>query len=108
MGLFVFPGHKYLGPGNELDSGEPVDSDDLIAQEHDKAYDSAECQEDIYRADEIAIFSFIFDWIKNRNWHSALGALGISFKHCTEKVFNRVLYPRLEPSTENEINNNNN
>lgn len=98
MGLFVFPGHKYLGPGNEL--GEPVDSDDLIAQEHDRAYDSNECKENIYRTDEIEIFSFIFDWFKNRNWHSALGALGISFKHCTEKLFNRVLYPRLGPSSE--------
>lgn len=105
MVCFVFPGHKYLGPGNDLDSGEPVDSDDLIAQEHDNAYELAECQEDVYRADEVAIFSFIIDWIKNKNWHSVLGALGISLKHCTEKLLNRVFYPRLESASENEINN---
>lgn len=36
---FNFPGHKYLGPGNGLDRGEPVDADDAAAQKHDQAYD---------------------------------------------------------------------
>ncbi len=35
---FNFPGHKYLGPGNGLDRGEPVDADDAAAQKHDQAY----------------------------------------------------------------------
>lgn len=36
---FNFPGHKYLGPGNGLDRGEPVDADDAAAQKHDQSYD---------------------------------------------------------------------
>nr|QKN88759.1 MAG: capsid protein [Dependoparvovirus sp.] len=35
---FNFPGHKYLGPGNSLDRGDPVDADDAAAQKHDQAY----------------------------------------------------------------------
>ncbi len=35
---FNFPGHKYLGPGNSLDRGPPVDADDAAAQKHDQAY----------------------------------------------------------------------
>nr|AAZ79676.1 VP1 capsid [Rat adeno-associated virus 1] len=35
---FNFPGHKYLGPGNGLDRGEPVDADDAAAQKHDQEY----------------------------------------------------------------------
>lgn len=95
MGPFVFPGHRYLGPGNDLNSGEPVDTDDLIAQEHDHAYESARCEEDVFNADETAIFKFICDWIRNKNWHSAIGAIGLSLKHATEKLIRRVIYPRL-------------
>ena len=64
--LFIFPGHKYLGPGNRLFSGRPVDSDDLIAQEHDLAYANAETSDDIVTADEKAIFAFFMDWIKSK------------------------------------------
>lgn len=35
----VLPGYKYLGPGNGLDKGEPVNAADAAAREHDKAYD---------------------------------------------------------------------
>nr|QHD57627.1 capsid protein [Adeno-associated virus] len=35
----VLPGYKYLGPGNGLDKGEPVNEADAAALEHDKAYD---------------------------------------------------------------------
>jgi len=98
MGLhnfWIFPGHKYFGPGNELDSGSPVDSDDLIAQKHDHDYESAEKEEDIYKADEKAIFEFIFDWIKNKNWHSVVGAMGLGIKHLTEMTIGKILYPKL-------------
>lgn len=94
MVSFVFPGHNYLGPGNELDSGVPVDSDDAIAREHDKAYEVAECKSDIYAADDRAIFAFMFDWLQYKNWHSALGAICLSFKTGTERLFHTVFYPR--------------
>ena len=93
---WIFPGHKYLGPGNKLDSGSPVDGDDLIAQQHDIDYESAEDKDDIFKADEKAIFAFIFDWIKNNNWHSIVGAMGLGVKHLTEMIIGKVLYPKLK------------
>lgn len=95
MVRIVIPGHKYLGPGNKLDCGEPVDTDDAIARNHDKDYETATCKEDVYLADTNAIFSFLRDWVTNNNWHSAVGAIGLSFKHGVEKLFKRVFYPRL-------------
>ncbi|KAL3171803.1 hypothetical protein MRX96_001445 [Rhipicephalus microplus] len=49
----LFPGHRYLGPGNLLRNGDPVHEDDGIAKSHDEAYERAtsprgpsmECQE---------------------------------------------------------------
>lgn len=34
----VLPGYNYLGPGNGLDRGEPVNEADAAAREHDEAY----------------------------------------------------------------------
>lgn len=102
MALFLFPGHKYLGPGNKLNSGEPVDSDDAIAREHDHDYEVATCKEDVHIADKKAIFSFILDWIINKNWHSAVGAFGLSCKHVTERLMKRVLYPRFSREKEKQ------
>ncbi len=96
MVRFVFPGHNYLGPGNALNSGDPVDTDDSIAREHDMAYESAECAGDVHRADKRAISSFCFDCWANKNWHSALGVIGLSLKLCFETLCMRVFYPNLE------------
>lgn len=93
--LFVFPSHNYLGPGNKLSNGSPVDTDDLIAQEHDLAYECAKEENDIYRADENTIFAFIIDWVKNKSWHSGVGAIGLVLKHLTEVVIGKVLYPKI-------------
>lgn len=93
--MLIFPGHKYLGPGNDLDAGAPVDMDDLIAEQHDQAYERAETNKDIFKADEKAIFAFMIDWIRNKNWHSAVGAIGLGFKHCAEMIIGKVLYPKL-------------
>ncbi|KAH8021836.1 hypothetical protein HPB51_018542 [Rhipicephalus microplus] len=35
----LFSGHRYLGPGNPLRNGDPVDEDDGLAKSHDEAYD---------------------------------------------------------------------
>lgn len=93
--FLVFPFHNYLGPGNNLNAGLPVDTDDFIAQQHDSAYENASNKEDVYHADEKAIFAFIIDWIKNKNWHSAVGAMGLGLKHCTEMICGRIFYPKL-------------
>lgn len=96
--IFIFPGHKYLGPGNKLDAGFPVDSDDLIAKQHDIAYESARTTEDVHTADNEAIFAFIIDWFKNKNWHSAVGAVGLGLKHLVELISGKIFYPKLPNS----------
>lgn len=90
----MFPGHRYLGPGNSLNSGTPVDKDDEIAQQHDWAYEKATTSEDIRTADREAISQFTSDAIHNWNYHSAIGALGLSTKYAVESVTG-VLYPSM-------------
>lgn len=92
--IMNFPGHKYLGPGNKLDNGEPIDKDDLIAQQHDKAYGIAKSAKDIHEADLIAINQFWNDAVTTGNYHSLVGAAGLSVKHLTEKALGKVIYPR--------------
>lgn len=87
-----FPG--YLGPGNKLKIGIPVDTDDEIAQVHDNEYHIAQSKIDIWNADRKAIRSFYNDARSNLNWHSAIGAAGLGIKHLAEKATNSVIYPR--------------
>lgn len=93
MPKFTFPGHRYLGPGNPLRNGEPVDSDDCIAERHDWAYEFSASDRDVRRADRNTIVDFSRDAIDNRNWHSEVGALGLGAKYAIESVTG-VQYPR--------------
>ncbi|KAK9678915.1 Phospholipase A2-like domain [Popillia japonica] len=86
------PYHKYLGPGNELSGEEPVDTDDAIALQHDSAYETAISAEDILKADEDAILDFWDDFSTSGNWHSLVGAAGLTLKHEVEKQVG-VIYP---------------
>lgn len=99
---FLAPGHNYLGPGNQAQIAgnqlPPVDSDDLIASQHDNAYHVAKTKEDIYAADKRAISDFAVDAWKNKNWHSAVGAIGLGAKHGIERLTNKVFYPNLGKS----------
>ena len=88
-----FPGHNYLGPGNPILNGEPVDEDDRIAQEHDYAYDAATSDEHIREADRRAIANFTKDFIVNNNYHSAIGSIGLASKYIFESALG-VQYPR--------------
>lgn len=36
----VLPGSKYIGPGNPINSGKPVNKDDALARQHDIDYDN--------------------------------------------------------------------
>lgn len=92
---FTLPGHNYFGPGNNLDVGPPSDTDDFIAMHHDLAYENASNKDDIHDADRRAIFAFIFDCFKNKNWHSAIGAIGIGLKHLSELICCKIFYPTL-------------
>lgn len=90
---FLYPGHNYLGPGNPLYNGTPVDEADKIAQKHDWAYHHAHTQEDVYSADKEAINNFYSDFLKNPNLPSLAGAVGLSIKHSTESTLDHVFYP---------------
>lgn len=91
--MFVFPGHRYLGPGNPLNNGDPVDEDDRIAQQHDEAYSRAQSDADVFTADRASIAAFTSDFSRTGNWHSALGATGLGIKNFVEeRVLGRSLY----------------
>lgn len=92
QGGYNLPGHKYIGPGNKLDRGTPVDEDDIIAQEHDQAYENAKSVGDVQKADDKAFNDFLTDWIENGNVHSLIGAIGIKGKAYVEKLTGH-LYP---------------
>ena len=55
---FNVPGYNYLGPGNKLHNGVPVNSLDHKAYTHDLNYQQAKTKEDIYAADSQAISEF--------------------------------------------------
>ena len=95
INIFTIPGHNYFGAGNHINSGAPIDSDDVIAMQHDLDYENASNENDIHEADKKAISVFIFDFFKNKNWHSAIGAMGIGLKHLTEIICCRIFYPKL-------------
>lgn len=88
----LYPQHRYLGPGNPTSNGVPVDSDDFIAQQHDEAYDKATTFEEIQAADDRAIKDFAADAIQNKNFHSVIGAAGLSVKRSIEAIYGPI-YP---------------
>lgn len=87
-----FPGHNYLGPGNPIENGEPVDEDDRIARRHDILYYAATSVEDIRAANRSAIVDFTKDFLYTGNYHSAIGSVGLGLKYIGESVFG-VQYP---------------
>lgn len=88
----LFPGHKYLGPGNKLQSGKPVDKDDSIAEEHDWRYHLAQNKEDVRSADRKAIKEFFKEGLNHP--HAWVGALGLGIKYGVESLTG-VLYPHI-------------
>ncbi len=89
---YTLPGHKFIGPGNPIDTEVPVDEDDAIAKEHDEAYATAKNQKDIAIADEQAADKFLSDWQTNANTHSLLGGLGLIGKKHVEQTIGSI-YP---------------
>lgn len=80
----LYPDHNYLGPGNPLDNGPPVDNADKIAQKHDYDYNNAQSLLDVHLSDAEAIGKFGLDFIKNPNLPSAAGAIGLAGKKWLE------------------------
>lgn len=93
----LYPGHKYLGPGNPTNNGDPVDWDDEIAREHDLAYDKANTQQDITKADDTAIKEFFSDFHQTNNFHSLVGGIGLGLKRGAEAIFGPI-YPNPDMS----------
>ncbi len=88
-------GYKYLGPGNSLYKGAPINEADSIAREHDFAYDRAQNKEDIFEADQKAIIQFKDDFLKNPHLGNIAGFAGLGAKHLVERGLNKVIYPQL-------------
>lgn len=96
----TLPGTKYIGPGNALDRGKPVNTADAIAQEHDYAYAKAQSHLDIKSADEQFIKEQFINILSKGNTnpvdalYSAIAVAGISSKYGIERGVG-VQYPRL-------------
>lgn len=94
---FLFPGHRYLGPGNPLFNGEPVDEDDRIARDHDQLYEKAQSDKDIFEADKHSAKEFFKDFTSGSgSWHSLVGGVGLTGKNFVEeRLLGKVLYGRI-------------
>lgn len=90
----LLPGHNYLGPGNDLDNGRPVNRADQIAELHDFQYEYAASERNVRDSDFNAIKSFAEDAFKNKSIYSAIGLGGISAKYAVESAVG-VIYPQM-------------
>lgn len=90
----TLPGSKYIGPGNDLDLGEPTNQVDALARLHDIAYSKASSYNDIALADD----NFLSD-LENvapqsvaEFLHKRAASLGINFKRAVESQIGGI-YP---------------
>ena len=98
MPSLLYPNHRYLGPGNPIDNGTPVDNADRIAQVHDIEYNSARTKEDIFESDTRAIQSFKSDFLAKPNLPSLVGLVGLGVKNTVEQsLLNTTIYPNNLP-----------
>lgn len=86
--MAVVPGYKYLGPGNKINKGDPVNEVDLIAQIHDIDYTNARQDSDIRKADKEAIEKFKK---ADLSIGQQIGKVGLEVKYGIES-FTGVLY----------------
>ena len=90
--IITLPGHKYLGPGNTIGTGEePIDNDDLLAFNHDLDYNKAKTVEEVRDADREHILNSIDDILKG-DIHSIISGAGIGAKYGIESITG-VKYP---------------
>ncbi|AAQ99109.1 unknown [Neodiprion lecontei nucleopolyhedrovirus] len=92
--------HRYLGIGNELYCGEPIDEDDKIAFYHDLDYTLATSADDIMLADQTAVQKFF----ALRNIHGLIAGSLLHLKYIIEKRLGRIIYPNINKYTESEKN----
>lgn len=94
MPRFHFPYHNYLGPGSDNFNLKPIDEDDAIARSHDLAYNSAQTNSDIHKADKETRDDFLNTFISSGNVHGLIGGIGLGVKNFVEEnvLGGRVLY----------------
>lgn len=94
--------HKYLGPGNPLDNGNPVDSADHVARSHDIRYDEishsdldpTEHFRQVQEADNTSANQFYNQYRQDGNLWNIVGAVGLNIKSAVEGTLGKVIYPR--------------
>lgn len=103
----VFPGYKYVGPGNSLNRGVPINKLDAAAKKHDEKYhkiteyykktkNKKHFEEQIAIADiefvnEVATFAPETSYDQVVKW---IALAGIEGKHILEK-YTGIIYPRV-------------
>lgn len=103
----VFPGYKYVGPGNSLNRGVPINALDAAAKKHDEKYhkiteyykktkNKKHFEEQIQTADiefvnEVATFAPDTSYDQVVKW---IALAGIEGKHILEK-YTGIIYPRV-------------
>lgn len=103
---YTLPLHKYTGPGNPLENGEPFNQADADSKKHDSDYNLAETQEDIQKADSKYITragDHVIEGIFGGGSISdtitgAVGGIGIGLKKAAESVVG-VQYPKNLPTS---------
>lgn len=94
--------HNYLGPGNPLENGEPVDSADRVAQKHDTRYSEiiesgvsgSDFFEAIRAADTESGQEFLDTYKQDGNLWNLAGAVGLNLKSAVEGSLGKVIYPK--------------
>lgn len=99
---YTLPFKKYEGPGNSVNRGDPEDSADAVAQEHDLKYFDAQYRYNVgeiskaeaEREIEDSDVSAIKDFYNVGGIGGTFGAIGLGTKHLVEKVTGQI-YPSL-------------
>lgn len=99
---YTLPGYNYLGPGNILNKGPPLNDIDADAQQHDIAYDKAQTSKEVSKADEIFVNQAKDHIVESINLNdkplntigSIVGAVGIGTKQAVEK-HTGIIYPSI-------------
>jgi hypothetical protein len=95
-------GHNYLGPGNPLDAGEPIDSADRVAKIHDEDYgiieylqhSASEHFSAVQEADNKAVDNFLKAYSEDNNLWNLVGAAGLNAKAAVEGAIGSIIYPK--------------
>ena len=90
MPKLTWPGYNYLGPGNPIRNGHPINSLDRKARIHDIQYSQAKTKEDIYASDSQALSSF-----SNEGALGILSAGALGAKTLTEQAIGGTIYPNM-------------